>query len=59
VEKPAFLIAVSKAGDGDISAPPFNFGLQRDGDQATRLRFLFVLENLMQGIPNRDEIGYP
>jgi hypothetical protein len=44
VEKPAFLIAVSKAGDGGMTAPPFNVGCQRDSDQATRLRCLFVRE---------------
>jgi len=44
VEKPTFLIAVSKAGDGAITAPPFNVCHQPDSDQATRLRRLFVLE---------------
>jgi hypothetical protein len=34
MEKPAFLIAVSKAGNGGTSAPPFNVGLHRNGDRA-------------------------
>ncbi|WP_316234520.1 hypothetical protein [Bradyrhizobium sp. SZCCHNR1020] len=43
MEKPAFLIAIAKAGAGAMSAPPFNFGLHRDSDRAARLR-LFVRE---------------
>jgi hypothetical protein len=44
IEKPAFLIAVSKAGNGGRSAPPFNVGLHCNSDQTAILHFLFLPE---------------
>ena len=40
----AFLIAISKAGNGDTSAPPFNVGPRRDSDRAALLHCLFIPE---------------
>ncbi|WP_256375379.1 hypothetical protein [Bradyrhizobium sp. WSM3983] len=39
IEKPAFLIAVSKAGNGngDAVSPPFNVGFHRNCDRAALL----------------------